>query len=189
MTDWGDGNSDDPKTPSAIKFGRGGAKWGIKAQTIPEALRWFKLLLVNENDLPADIRGSSQLREARDRLQDLGKSAVDVIASFLKRLWSHCLERMKVAEGANTVDTSRFHVVVTLPAIWPNYARERMRQAVDQAGILQQRPGVGKTTLDFVTEPEAAALAALSGVDGRHNVQVSFNVLHIEDTSDSIPDR
>ncbi|ROW09511.1 hypothetical protein VMCG_02170 [Cytospora schulzeri] len=177
ITDWADGNSDDPKTPSAIKFSHGETTWGIEAKKVPEALQWFKLFLVDESDLPADVRGSTQLSEARDRLQTLGMTAVDVVASFLKLLWLHCLEKMKVAEGEDTVDTSRLHVVVTLPAIWQNDAQERMRQAVDRAGILNARRGVGKTTLDLVSEPEAAALAALSGVDGRHNVDDSFVIV------------
>lgn len=188
MTDWTEGNGDDPKTPSAINFGLEDTKWGIEAQNITEALRWFKLLLINEADLPADVRESAQLRKAQNQLQALKKSPVEVIASFLKLLWSHCLERMKTAEGEETVDTSRFHVVVTLPAIWPSYARQRMIQAVDQAGILKKRPGVGKTTLEFLAEPEAAALAALSGVDGRHTIQASFPVPHLEDRSNHSTD-
>ncbi|ROW13226.1 hypothetical protein VPNG_04861 [Cytospora leucostoma] len=172
ITDWVDGNADDPKTPSAIKFKRNGVDWGIKANNIPTALRWFKLLLVNEEDLPADVRASAQLKELRQQVKSIRKSAVDVASEYLDCVWTHCLERMKTAEGEETVDTSRFHVVITLPAIWPNYARERMRQAVDKAGILKQRRGVGKTTLDFIFEPEAAALAALSGVDGRHNIKI-----------------
>lgn len=161
----------------------------MEAKGLPEALRWFKLLLVNEGDLPADVRGSAQLQEARDKLEALEMSAVDIIASFLKLLWSHCLERMTGAEGEETVDTSRFHVVVTLPAIWQNDARERMRQAVGKAGILNPRPTVGKTTLDFVSEPEAAALAALSGVDGHHNIKASFSSVYLWDISNSVLDR
>ncbi|KAK7748771.1 hypothetical protein SLS53_000795 [Cytospora paraplurivora] len=172
ITDWVDGNADDPKTPSAIKFKRNGIDWGIKANNIPTALRWFKLLLVNEDDLPADVRASAQLKELRQQVKAIHKSAVDVAAEYLGSIWTHCLEKMKTAEGKETVDTSRFHVVITLPAIWPNYARERMRQVVDKAGVLRQRRGVGKTTIDFIFEPEAAALAALSGVDGRHNIKI-----------------
>ncbi|KUI68585.1 hypothetical protein VM1G_04300 [Cytospora mali] len=175
ITDWVDGNGDDPKTPSAIRLAGRETQWGIQAKETPEALRWFKLLLVNRADLPVDVQGSNQVKEAREKLRDLGKTAVSLIATYLKLLWSHCLDRMKVAEGEETVVTSRFHVVITLPAIWPNYARDRMRQAVEKAGIMKPPGlGVGKTTLDFVSEPEAAALATLSGVDGHHNIQASF---------------
>ncbi|KUI61643.1 hypothetical protein VP1G_08816 [Cytospora mali] len=166
ITDWVDGNGDDPKTPSSIRLAGRETQWGIQTKDIPEALRWFKLLLVNEADLPADVQGSDQVQEAREKLQVLGKPAVNLIAKYLKLLWSHCLDRIKVAEGEETVITSRFHVVITLPAIWPNYARDRMRQAVEKAGIMiPPGLGVGKTTLDFVSEPEAAALATLSGID------------------------
>lgn len=172
ITDWVDGNADDPKTPSAINFKHNGVDWGTKADNIPTALRWFKLLLVNEDDLPEDVRASAQLQELREQVKSIHKTAIDVASKYLGFIWTHCLERMKTAEGEETVATSRFHVVITLPAIWPNYARDRMRQAVGKAGILKQRRGVGKTTLDFIFEPEAVALATLSGVDGRHTTKV-----------------
>lgn len=45
-----------------------------------------------------------------------------------------------------------------------------MHQAVEAAGVLQKRFGVADTTLSFVSEPEAAALATLKRVDGRCDV-------------------
>lgn len=42
-----------------------------------------------------------------------------------------------------------------------------MREAATAAGILDGRPDVANTKLTFVSEPEAAALANLKGVDGR----------------------
>ena len=56
-----------------------------------------------------------------------------------------------------------FKVFITIPAIWPEYAKDRMRQAVDSAGILHRDfPSPGKTELHFIYEPEAAALATFS---------------------------
>lgn len=177
ITDWDDTNSDQVKIPSAIKFLAEGpevSKWGAMAKNATGALKWFKLLLVDEADLSQDVRASAYLQEARNQLHHLGMTAVEVIALFLEKVWNHCISKIKVAEGLDTVETSRFHVVITLPAIWPHYARDRMRQAVVRAGILEKRLGVGKTILSFVAEPEAAALATLSGVDGRHDIRVSL---------------
>lgn len=118
MTDWVNGNGDEPKTPSVIEIDGEDTKWGFQAKGIPEALRWFKLLLVDEANLPDDVRDSTQLKEARDRLEELEMSAVDAMAEYLKLFWSHCLERLKVKETVEVVNDSIYHVVVTLPAIW-----------------------------------------------------------------------
>lgn len=66
---------------------------------------------------------------------------------------------------------SKFHIVITLPAIWPDYARNRMREAAEQAGMLSARVA-GETTLSFISEPKAAALATLSDMEGRCDIMV-----------------
>lgn len=63
------------------------------------------------------------------------------------------------------IEAMKFHVVITIPAIWENYARDNMRKAVEKAGILASRRG-GETSLSFAPEPEAAALASLCGQQG-----------------------
>lgn len=68
---------------------------------------------------------------------------------------------------------STFQIIVTLPAIWPHYAQRRMREAIEEAGILASN-STGKPTLNFTSEPEAAALASLEDLMGRVELKVSF---------------
>lgn len=171
MMSWDNTNNDYVKIPSAIKFIHPDDIWGVKAKHLSDALRWFKLTLVNPPDLDIGVRNSIQIQDARGALQSLDMSPEDAISTYLKHVWDHCIEKLKTAEGADTVDSSRFHVVFTIPAIWPNYARDRMQQAVQQAGILKKRRA-GQTDHSFVSEPEAAALATLSSIEGRHNIMV-----------------
>lgn len=51
-----------------------------------------------------------------------------------------------------------------------------MREAVERAGMLGKRIA-GETQLSFISEPEAAALATLSEMDGRADVKVRVNLL------------
>lgn len=171
MMNWDRSNKDHVKVPSVIKFTPQGDVWGIKAKNIADALRWFKLTLVNPPDLDVGIRNSLQIQDARATLQNLEMFPVDAIAAYMKNMWEHCIEKLKEAEGKETVDTSRFHVVFTVPAIWPDYARISMERAVQKAGILKRRTA-GRTEHDFVSEPEAAALATLASVEGRHDIKV-----------------
>lgn len=76
--------------------------------------------------------------------------------------------------GSLLVDASRFKIVATLPAIWPAYAQNRMYEAIEKAGILKDRIA-GSTSLEFISEPEAAALATIKDMQAFHksNMKVS----------------
>ncbi|EFY90829.1 putative hsp70 protein [Metarhizium acridum CQMa 102] len=133
--------SDLEKTPTHLYFGKGDGniKWGYNIPENGEALEWFKLLLLKEKDLPLDVRHSPKLDEAR-RLQELSKrDVVDIVACFLTRLWKHALRSIKEANGDNLLEKCRLHVVMTLPAIWPHYAQEKMRNAAEKAGFFRKR--------------------------------------------------
>lgn len=131
--------------------------------TIPpdaDPIRWFKLLLLREEDLTADLRESEFLLRARKIIRESRKTAIDVIADYLRALWSHILETICKARGKSVIEALTFHVVITVPATWKDYARQSMKKAAKKSGILDARHA-GPTTLNFAPEPEAAALASL----------------------------
>lgn len=171
--------SDLEKAPTQLYYDEGDedeadedVKWGYAIPKDGEALEWFKLLLLKDEDLPEDVRSSSQMNEAR-RLQEVSeRDVIDIVACFLKNLWEHTLQSIADAVGEDLVSASRFHVVMTLPAIWPHYAQEHMRKAVEIAGISGRRLS-GKTAVQFISEPEAAALATIKDLSKRKNVKVS----------------
>lgn len=113
-----DSNQDNPKVPSAIQFKQNELIWGNEVnKSAPSTVEWFKLLLVDEDDLPQEIRDSEHILTARDRLRELRLTCEEVISCYLEGLWKHCLEKVKTEVAVATVERSRFHVVVTLPAI------------------------------------------------------------------------
>jgi len=165
-------NSDEPKVPTAISFAaKGKADWGYGIPADAEQLKWFKLLLVDDKDLPADVRKSAKLSEAREYLKKHNKTVTEAISLFLRHLWNHSIQRITETVSRNLINFSKFHIVVTVPAIWPEYARARMREAASLAGMLGKRIA-GETELSFISEPEGAALATLSDMDGRHDIKV-----------------
>lgn len=93
-------------------------------------------------------------------LRDNEKTAIDLISDYLQKLWMHVLSEIKKARGDTVIDAFRFHVVITLPALWKGYLRRGMQEAAEKAGILDARDA-GETTLSFAPEPEAAALFTL----------------------------
>ncbi|KAM0434569.1 hypothetical protein ACHAPT_003666 [Fusarium lateritium] len=161
-------NHDKEKVPSAVLYDRNTENlfsWGYAVPIEEAVLRWFKLLLVDENDLPFKIRTSPQVVVARALLKQLNKTPTEVIGDYLGEIWKHSRENIMRAVGQRVFKISRLHFVVTLPAIWPHYARTRMEEALSRAGIREPR-AAGDTTVDFISEPEAAALACLEGSPG-----------------------
>ncbi|KAI1423137.1 hypothetical protein F5Y12DRAFT_759014 [Xylaria sp. FL1777] len=172
-------NSDSQKVPTKVYYDNfNELSWGFKIPAGVEAIEWFKLLLLNDEDLQSHLRGSSHLDDAKKSLSRLRKNAVQLVGDYLKALWDHALEQICNAKGQIVIDGMPIEVVLTVPAIWSDYARGRMREAVELAGILKHRIA-GKTTLSFISEPEAAAIATLPELENRGDLQSgdSFVVL------------
>jgi hypothetical protein len=156
------------KVPSEISYGaNGNVSWGLCVG--PEPLKWFKLLLA-EGCLNETIANCNVLERTRHMLG--GRTILNVVADYLQFLWLYAVTDMEKRLSKEAVAAMVFKVVLTVPAGWNDEAQALMREAAVKAGILRHRP-IGKTTLSFVTEPEAAALATLRDFDGRPDVQVS----------------
>jgi hypothetical protein len=61
-------------------------KWGFSIPPTATPLKWFKLLLLDDDDVPASVRGSAQLAEAQQLLEKEGKTAMEAVSSYLKEL-------------------------------------------------------------------------------------------------------
>ncbi|KAF4335273.1 hypothetical protein FBEOM_10923 [Fusarium beomiforme] len=153
--------SDVEKAPTQLLYDDNkNTSWSYSIPADKDALKWFKLLLLDKDDVPADISISSQLLQAQHLLNGIKKDPVDVIACFLRKIWNHAIDSIRRRIGTELLQKSRFHVVITLPVIWPPYAQQRMKQAATASGILDAR-SCGETKLRFISEPEAAALATI----------------------------
>ncbi|KAI0163950.1 hypothetical protein GGR57DRAFT_498034 [Xylariaceae sp. FL1272] len=150
----------DPESKDVV-FG-----YNIPADAQP--IEWFKLLLLEPEDLQDHVRDSTHIKLAKLRMQELGKSPVDLVGDYLKALWDHCINEIEDENGDYLIRATPIHVILTVPAIWKGYARQRMQEAATKAGILGHRPA-GNTTLSFISEPEAATLATLSELDIRQD--------------------
>ncbi|KAF5575134.1 hypothetical protein FPANT_11463 [Fusarium pseudoanthophilum] len=170
--------SDVEKAPTQIHYGRNNqdVKWGYGISPEHEPLKWFKLLLLEPKDIPPGVSESTQLKEARRLLANARKEPVEVVTSFLRKIWDHSVESIRRAIGEDVVKRSRFQVVITLPAIWAPYAQQRMKVAAKQAGILDPRLA-GPTTLRFVSEPEAAALATIKDLSKRSSIKAGDTIV------------
>jgi hypothetical protein len=97
-----------------------GTSWGYSIPASKDALKWFKLLLLDSDDVPIMVSKSSQMRCAQKLLDKMRKDPVEVIACYLRKIWNHAIDSIQRAVGAELLQKSPFHVVITLPA--PNSA-------------------------------------------------------------------
>ncbi|KAI1204683.1 uncharacterized protein F4807DRAFT_454509 [Annulohypoxylon truncatum] len=160
ITSWPGTGPEEGKAPTELFYEYDKMSWGYLVPKDGDPVRWFKLLLVKEEDLAPSLRSAEFVLRARQFLRVEEKTAVDLVADYLRCLWTHTLETIAKSRGQAVVDALRFHVVITVPAIWKGYARQDMKQAARNAGILDDRLA-GETSLSFVPEPEAAALSTL----------------------------
>ncbi|KAL2670672.1 hypothetical protein Neosp_014461 [[Neocosmospora] mangrovei] len=159
ITSWPGSGREEGKAPTEICY-EDEMLWGFEVDKETTPITWFKLLLLKEEDLSPELRSSEFLLRARKMAHENGKTAIDLIADYLRAIWCHTLESIAKDRGDSVLEAYQFHVVITVPAIWKDYARQDMEQAAKKAGILDPR-AAGKTILTFAPEPEAAALSTL----------------------------
>jgi molecular chaperone DnaK (HSP70) len=128
--------------------------------------------------LPKEVRESPQIVATTKLLRELNKDAVDVTADYLKRLWEFAIGEIR-QQNPRSIDGMPFRIVIGVPANWPSKAQDKMRIAAERAGLLETRKGGLETELEFVAEPEAAAVAAFHEGNIRYNICVGCHSMHI----------
>jgi molecular chaperone DnaK (HSP70) len=167
VNDWPDGARATEyleKVPSQIAYARDNIKhnldddrWGYGVEPGMLSYCWTKLLLdartaATNYDDPSlkEAAGGAGLRVPP------GKSPVDVVTDYLKHLYKHCMDRLERKLTKGLLDASPIEFWFTMPAIWSDEAQFLTRKAAKDAGF-GTRP---LDSINMITEPEAAALAA-----------------------------
>ncbi|RYP08591.1 hypothetical protein DL764_001826 [Monosporascus ibericus] len=150
------------KVPTKVSYSDDGQiTWGYEIPDGREPIDLIKLLLFPENELETYLRGqdSIEIKRSRDKITSLGKTVTSVIQDYLRELWKYSLEQIKASIGER-LETLPLHVILTVPAIWSEGTRQSMLHVAQQAGICDDR-ACGKTLVELVDEPQAAATAVL----------------------------
>ncbi|KAK0707694.1 hypothetical protein B0H67DRAFT_685958 [Lasiosphaeris hirsuta] len=157
ITDWPDPkgirkNYNSDKTPTLISYENGAPnKWGFQADS-SEARRWFKLLLDPDHKYAKElVEMAEQHKEGEDGLN----SAEDATANFLRELWFFSLDEIQERIPGGRSEDYSIKVILAVPAIWGQAAKENIKRLARQAGISEEIP------ISIVSEPEAAALAVI----------------------------
>ena len=129
---------------------------------------WMKLQLDRKRDgEAAKITDELALTNVGPR-----KRPVDVIADFLSHVKDQLVKNLDEQYGKELWRALPIVLVVTVPAVWSDLAKNRTIQAVHTAGFSTKCfPRLMQTLT--ITEPEAAAMFAIKSLrQGVHNEQL-----------------
>ena len=123
---------------------------------------WTKLLLDNPKSEVVDkILKELLLHDAHG----LSKKPVDIIATYLAHVKAHLLTNLDNKYGKELWKTLPITLVMTVPAVWSDAAKDATLQAFAKAGFnATDLPELKRIIL--ITEPEAAAIHTIQSLRG-----------------------
>ncbi|KAK7535588.1 hypothetical protein IWX49DRAFT_602368 [Phyllosticta citricarpa] len=163
ITQWPGTSDTTSKVPSRIAYASENRNlsadtWGFAVTASMESYSWTKLLLdrsatLTDFDDPGlrNLMGTGMLRLPAE------KSAKDVCQDYLTCLYHYTAETLSKKYSPEIYNITPVECWITVPAIWSDAAKDATRAAAVTAGF-GSRPS---DSVNIITEPEAAALAAL----------------------------
>jgi molecular chaperone DnaK (HSP70) len=131
-----------PKVPTELRYTPQGIEWGFQIPSLVDRNQWFKLGLSNGQ------RATGQQ-----------KSSEELTTDYLTKLYEHLMYTLDQKLGASILRTIPIELCLSVPAIWSEVAKEKTLKACQKAGLKSS------SEILLVSEPEAAAIYALQGLD------------------------
>jgi molecular chaperone DnaK (HSP70) len=90
-----------------------------------------------------------------------GRNVDKLVTDYISALGDHLMYTLREKLGDGVVASTPLEFIVTVPAIWSDLAKDKTRRACQNA------PGLSatKSPIHLISEPEAAAIYALHGLD------------------------
>ncbi|KAJ4416814.1 hypothetical protein N0V82_006543 [Gnomoniopsis sp. IMI 355080] len=148
-------NANSDKVPSKISYQEDGQvkNWGYEVKTNDDHFHWMKVLLEPDSE---KTKATEAIKQCNTLLEKLNKTLDNVVSDYLRAIWIYTKEDIRKRVDEDDWETTyTIRVVLTVPAVWSQTAKYRTHKAAIMAGLSDK--------IQLVTEPEAAALATLSG--------------------------
>jgi hypothetical protein len=148
------------KVPSEIAL-HDHKQWGALIPSNVQRHMWTKLELDTKNR--GEVTKILKELSANDRAYS--QKPVDIIADFLAHVRDQLIKNLDRQYGKELWRTLPITLVVTVPAVWSDSAKDATLQAVRKAGFDKTfLPKLKRTVL--ATEPEAAAIYTIQSLRG-----------------------
>lgn len=119
------------KVPSEITYQAGGLTWGSLVPPDVDRHMWTKLQL----DPQQEGEAAKIFRELSTSQQTVRKQPVDIVADFLAQVKAHLIKTLDKKYGKALWRSLSVTLVVTVPAVWTDLAKDRTLQAIEKAGF------------------------------------------------------
>lgn len=140
--------------------------WGYEIPPHVNRQYWTKLLL--DKRAPVSKFDDSDLKDTL-HLSALplpqGKSPEIVVSDFLSHLYKHCMGLLEKRMTTGVLSATPIEFWFTMPAIWSDEAQYATKRAAERAGF-GKSPLRELDSINMITEPEAASIAALRSSAG-----------------------
>ncbi|KAF1944795.1 actin-like ATPase domain-containing protein [Clathrospora elynae] len=137
-------------------------QWGCLIAPNVQRHMWTKLLL---DDPKAGEAGKIMKELSLNNTQGPSKEPVDIIAEYLAHVKAHLLKNLDIHYGKGLWRTLPITLMVTVPAVWSDAAKDSTLQAVNKAGFNSIELTQLKRTV-LTSEPEAAAIYTTQSLQG-----------------------
>lgn len=104
-----------------------------------------------------------------------GRNVDTLVTDYISQLGEHLLYTLREKLGESIVKSTPLEFVVTVPAIWSDLAKDKTKKACQAAVNVSS----SKPLVHLVSEPEAAAIYALHGLDP-HGLKVGDTVVVVD---------
>ncbi|KAE8142110.1 hypothetical protein BDV38DRAFT_278289 [Aspergillus pseudotamarii] len=132
-------------------------------------IQWIKLGFAADQKLGLASRLSLEYYDCRRVPEPYHSSSQDVATDYLRCLHKHIIEILKSKTGSS-FDSIDLEFALTVPAMWPDKAKMTTLRCAENAGF------GGNGTIRLISEPEAAAMHALSA-SNPHGLEVGDTVV------------
>ncbi|KAI1456966.1 hypothetical protein F4805DRAFT_429866 [Annulohypoxylon moriforme] len=167
VTRWPTDNTEEPcmnpRVPTEIFYDRDTVHWGYNIPECVDPIKWFKFLLLDETDMPDHLKTSTFVKDARTKTRNTHKEPYMVIGDYLKQLYGHAIREFRRHDPITDREFARTpsKLVLTIPSTWKDYAKERMRIAVEHSQVIPpDRSRINQ--IEFLSESEAALSAVMT---------------------------
>lgn len=96
-----------------------------------------------------------------------GRNVDTLVTDYMSALGEHLMYTLREKLGDGVVRSTPLEFIVTVPAIWSDLAKDKTKRACQRATGLSAT----KAPIHLISEPEAAAIYALHGLDP-HDLKV-----------------
>ncbi|CAD0083318.1 unnamed protein product [Aureobasidium vineae] len=133
-------------------------RWGLEIKNDETRLRCLKLLLDPRQRLPDYVSQDELYKE----LKKSGKTVEEAVSDYLTEIYRRAKEALVKRFTQHMVSTTTIEVVLTVPAVWTDAAKDATLKAAEKAGMGPE--------LYMISEPEAAAIYALKSMGNKQKL-------------------